>query len=415
MHKDNVKDIKSPIRTKRAGYLYERICDPDNIKAAIWKASEKKRNQKYVRQILKKIDHYAEIIQKLLKDQSYIPSKYTFKTINDGIRQKKREIAKPRFFPDQCIHHALMQVLEESIMKGMYYYNCGSVPGRGDKRIRKAVTKLIRKRPEKARYVAKMDVHHFYQSIDHDELKRILRKKIKDKKALWLCDVIIDSCESGIPIGNYTSQWFCNLFLEDLDHKIKAFLGKDYGYYRYVDDMVIIGPNKRKLHKCRKMIQEELQKKKLEMKQDWQVFRMKSRATQTKWNAFCASKTKETWQAYKKSCRALDFLGCKFYPDGHVELRKSILKRVKRKARKIQRLGKHINARNASAMMAYMGRLHCTNSEMLYRMEIKPYIGGTRRLRKEISHERKLQRKTAGDLVGGTKRSAGRVCNHSFL
>lgn len=105
-------------------------------------------NPDNVKRVLKRIDHYAEIIQKLLKDQSYVPSKYIFKTINDGIRQKKREIAKPRFFPDQCIHHALMQVLEESIMKGMYYYNCGSVPGRGDKRIRKAVTKFIRKRPE---------------------------------------------------------------------------------------------------------------------------------------------------------------------------------------------------------------------------------------------------------------------------
>lgn len=399
MHHKNIQQTKSPIQTKRAGHLYEQIYNLDNIKRAIWKASEKKRRQKNVRRILKNIDFFAKIIQKMLIDQSYVPSKYICKTINDGIRQKRRTISKPRFFPDQCIHHALMQVIEACILKGMYYYNCGSVPGRGDKRIRKAVKRFICRWPNKAKYIAKMDVHHFYQSIDHDEMKRVLAKKIKDKKVLWLCGAIIDSCPDGIPIGNYTSQWFCNLMLEEVDHKIKAFLGKDYDYYRYIDDMVIIGPNKRKLHKCRNMINLELRKKKLTMKKDWQVFRLRSRLTAKKWKEFCDSKTGENWKAYKKSCRALDFLGCKFYPDGHVELRKTILKRIKRKARKICRLGNHVNARNASGMMAYMGRVHYTDSEMLFRSEIQPYIGGTKRLRRSISRERKLQRKTAGDLA----------------
>lgn len=391
MYYKQLLQTKSSLRTKRAGHLYEQICNLDNIKQAIWKASEKKRRQKNVRRVLNNIEHYAKIIQDMLATQSYVPSKYLFKTINDGIRQKKREIAKPRFFPDQCIHHALIQVIDQCILKGMYYYNCGSVPDRGDKRIRKAVKKFICKRPDRTKYVAKMDVHHFYQSINHSELKKILAKKIKDEKVLWLCGAIIDSCPDGIPIGNYTSQWFCNLFLEDLDHKIKAFLGKDYGYYRYIDDMVIIGPNKRKIHQCRLMIDRELREKKLTMKKDWQVFRLRSKTTAKKWKEFCVTKSTRAWKDYKKSCRALDFLGCKFYPDGHVELRKTILKRIKRKAKRIGKLGKRVNARNAAGMMAYMGRIHYTNSEMLFRSEIQPYIGGTKRLRRAISNERKLQ------------------------
>ena len=392
---------KSPIHTKRAGYLYEQICDLDNIKRAIWKASEKKRRQRNVRHILRRLDHYAEVIRDMLFSQAYVPSEYAYKTINDGIRQKKRRIAKPRFFPDQCIHHALMQVVAPCILKGMYYYNCGSIPGRGDKRIRKAIRKRIRKHPDKVKYVAKMDVHHYYESIDHDVLKATLARKIKDKRVLWLCGAIIDSCPQGIPIGNYTSQWFCNLLLEDVDHKIKAFLGKDYGYYRYIDDMVIIGPNKRRLHKCRVMIAQELARKNLTMKHDWQVFRMRSKATRRKWESFCRFPNRESWRIYKKSCRALDFLGCKFYPDGHLELRKSILKRVKRKAKRICRLGNRVNARNAAGMMAYMGRLHHTDSEMLFRSDIQPYIGGTIKLRRIISNERKLQRETEGNVVRG--------------
>ncbi|MDO5391045.1 MAG: reverse transcriptase domain-containing protein [Eubacteriales bacterium] len=371
-------------KSKRAGFLYEKICDLDNIKAAILNASKKKRRQKNVRRILDNIDYYAHQIQMMLQNMTYHPSKYVTKLINDGIRQKKRNIAKPRFYPDQCIHHALIQGIEPVLMKGMYHYCCGSVKGRGDKRIRKAVKKWLKRNPKKSKYVLKMDVHHFYESIDHDELKKVLAKKIKDKRVLWLCGVIIDSCPKGIPIGNYTSQWFCNLFLEDLDHKIKAFLGKDYIYVRYIDDMVIIGPNKRKLHQARKMIEEELQGKKLQMKGNYQVFRLR----------------RSPFEKHKG--RPLDFLGCKFHKDETLTIRKSILKRIKRKARRIEWLANHhyISARNAAGMMSYMGRIHQTNSEHLFRDEIKPRIGSTKRLRRIISDEAKIQRATAGDVAG---------------
>lgn len=325
-------------KTKRAGFLYEKICNLDNIRSAILNASKKKRKQRNVRRILKNIDHYAKQIQKMLEHMTYHPSKYITKMINDGIRQKRRKIAKPRFFPDQCIHHALIQGIEPVLMKGMYHYCCGSVKGRGDKRIRKAVKKWLKRNPKKSKYVLKMDIHHFYESVNHDELKKVLARKIKDKRVLWLCGVIIDSCQKGIPIGNYTSQWFCNLLLEDLDHKIKAFLGKDYLYTRYIDDMVIIGPNKRKLHKARIMIEEELGKKKLQMKQNHQVFRLRISPIE------------------KHKGRPLDFLGCKFYKDGTVTLRKSILKRIKHKAKRIGWLedNTYISGRNAAGMMSYM-------------------------------------------------------------
>ena len=368
------KEEKQP---KRFGNLYGEICDLDNIRAAIMNASKNKRNQKAVCKVIENIDEYSRKIQKMLLDESYVPSKYIMKSINDGIQQKRRDIAKPRFYPDQCIHHALIQVLEPCFMRGMYYYCCGSVSGRGDKRIRKAVIRFIVKRPKKAKYVLKMDVRHFYENIDHDELKQVLDRKIKDKKALHLCSLIIDSYPTGIPIGNYTSQWFCNVFLQDLDHKIKEFVGHDYLYVRYIDDMVIIGPNKRKLHKTRKMVEAELIRKKLDLKQNWQVFLLEK--------------------------RPLDFVGVKFYKDGHTEIRKCILRRIKRKARRIGKMKDHATAKSAAGMMSYMGRIHHTDSETLFRTEIQPYIVSTKRLRRIISDEAKLQRKTAGNVAGSAQ------------
>src|SRR5699024_3392330 len=115
----------------------------------------------------------------------------------------------------------------------------------------------------------------FYPSIDNEILKRMLRKKIKDPHCLWLIDIIIDS-NDGQPIGYYTSQWFANFFLEELDHLIKEEFEVKY-YIRYVDDLVLFGSNKKKLHKVRKSIETYLNSIKLNVKGSWQVFRVDKR------------------------------------------------------------------------------------------------------------------------------------------
>lgn len=89
-----------------------------------------------------------------------------------------------------------------------------------------------------------MDISKFYPSINKVLLKKSFRRLIKDNEVLWLIDTIIDSTDKGIPIGNYTSQWFANWYLQDLDHYIKEVLHVKY-YYRYIDDMVLFGRNKK--------------------------------------------------------------------------------------------------------------------------------------------------------------------------
>lgn len=90
-----------------------------------------------------------------------------------------------------------------------------------------------------------MNIKKFYPSINHAVLKRILKKKIKDKKLLKLLGEVIDSAD-GVPIGNYLSQFFANLYMAYFDHWVKEELKVKY-YYRYADDIVILSDNKNQL------------------------------------------------------------------------------------------------------------------------------------------------------------------------
>jgi len=326
---------------KRTGFIFDKICDIDNIKTAIHKASEGKRDHKYVKRVLDDVEYYATSVRQLLLNTNYKPSPYSIKRIYDGSSNKERVIYKPNFYPDQIIHWALMLQIQPIVMKGMYEYNCGSVPGRGSGYGQKALRHWLDTDKKNTKYCLKMDISKFYPSIDNDTLKRMFRKKIKDRDCLWLIDTIIDSAQ-GLPIGNYTSQWFSNFFLEGLDHYIKESLGAFY-YIRYVDDLVILGSNKRKLHAMRKSISEYLNSIKLSLKGNWQVFRIDK--------------------------RDIDFLGMRFYRNKTI-LRKRNSLRMRRRMKKIKRKGR-LCYRDACAIVSYWGWLKHTNSYKFYHDVIK--------------------------------------------
>lgn len=252
---------------KRTGYFYDNICSRDNIKQAIIKSSLGKRDHTQVKKVMGSVDDVVSSILGILWDQSYKPSPYIIKTIHDGANQKERTIHKPAYYPDQIIHWALMLQIQPVITRGMYRYTCGSIPGRGTSYGQKTLRKWLDTDKRNTKYCLKMDISKFYPSVNNEILKAMFRWKIKDEKCLWLIDTIIDSSK-GLPIGNYTSQWFSNFFLEGLDHYIKEILGIKY-YIRYVDDLVLLGPNKKKLHKARIAISEYLNGIDLKMKGNW--------------------------------------------------------------------------------------------------------------------------------------------------
>lgn len=359
---------------KRVGNIYKNVWNIDNCRAAILDASKKKKRRKNVKRILEHLDEYAEKLSIMLRDHTYKPSPYVVRWINDGIKQKRRKLAKPRFWPDQCVHHALDRVMAPIMTKGLYYYSTGSVKGRGEARSKKGIERFVRKHPELSKYVFKMDVYRCYDSIQHEGLKDELKREIKDWEVLWLYGVIIDSYpvlaidpegkivdpETGLPIGIDPSRWLCNFLLHRLDHEIKHFLGKKSFLTRYVDDIVVIGPNKRKLHKVKNLIEKYLAKMSLKIKKNWQVFKLSS--------------------------RPIDFLGFKFYKD-KTTIRKTILKRLKRKIQKVAKMRK-ISLRNAAGLLSQLGYVKRTNSQYFREKYIKNIIS-KKKLRKVASYESK--------------------------
>lgn len=112
---------------KRVGYLYDKICDLDNIKAAIKHAADKKRDRREVARVLRHIDYYAQLLRDMLVNKTYTLTQGKHKRILDGSQMKIRDITIPVFFPDQVIHWSVMQILTPLFMKSMYRYSCGSI------------------------------------------------------------------------------------------------------------------------------------------------------------------------------------------------------------------------------------------------------------------------------------------------
>lgn len=346
---------------KRYGFIYERICDIENIKAAIYNASKRKRKRPSVAKILKNVDYYAEEIRQMLVNKTYTPAPYREFTIKDGATQKERVIYCPVFYPDQIIHWALMLQIEPYIMKSMYNYTCGSIPGRGAHYGKRYLRRVLDNDRKNTKYCLKLDIRKFYPSINNEKLKEAFSRKFKDKNTLWLINAIIDSHSQGVPIGNYTSQWFANFFLQELDNLIKQELKVKY-YIRYMDDMVLLGRNKKELHKARRIIAEYLASLGLTLKENYQVFRVDK--------------------------RDIDFLGFRFYRH-KTTLRKRNALRIRRRVKKAYKK-KKITYKDAAAIISYLGWIKHSDSHYYFITYIKPYIN-IKKLKEVIRNESRKQ------------------------
>lgn len=283
---------------KRYGNLFHNIYNLENIKLAHQNARKGKTFYKEVKMVDADIEKYALKIQAMLRDKTFKNSDYTvFNKVDKG---KVREIYKLPYFPDRIIHHCIMQVLEPVWHKVLIKDTFQSIKGRGIHKAKSRVEPTIRK--EKLKYSLKIDIKKFYPSIDNEILKQIVRKKIKCSDTLWLLDEIIDSTK-GVPIGNYMSQYFGNLYLGYFDHWMKEVKRVKY-YYRYCDDVVILSSDKKYLH----YLLEEMR----------MYLRTNLKLT-----------IKENYQISPIKIRGVDFLGFRFFFK-YTLLRKKIVKGFKR-------------------------------------------------------------------------------------
>ena len=119
-------------------------------------------------------------------------------------------------------------------------------------------------------YIFKADIKKFFDSVNQSKLIEILRRKIKDERAIWLVNRILknfDDKKKGMPLGNMTSQFFANVYLNDLDYFVKRNLKMKY-YLRYVDDFVIMHKDKKVLEKCKGKVGKYLKNLRLELHPD---------------------------------------------------------------------------------------------------------------------------------------------------
>lgn len=368
---------------KRIGNLYEKIYDINNIKTAILKSAKYKNNKRNVAKVLNNIDYYAYLVQTMLITQTYKIGDNCHKLIQDGVSKKIRDITIPKYFPDQIIHWSLMLIIKPIIEKSMYQYCCGSVPGRGTIYIKNYIEKIFI-HDKKVKYCLKLDIKKYYPSVNIRILKLLIRRKIKCPLTLKLIDDILGNEEKGLPIGYYTSQWFSNFYLETLDHYIKEVLKIKY-YMRYVDDMVLIDTNKRKLHKARIAIDDYL-KTNLDLT------------------------LKENWQVFNLNTRCIDFAGFKFYKNKPIKLRKHIFIKLHRRIAKVKKTG-HVCVSQARSILSLVGWLKQTKSYNIYNKNVKPYakIGFLKKIVSNYEKRRKRNdcKRQDRSNCGGTQKKTG--------
>ena len=280
---------------KRVNNLFEKIVNLDNLRVADDKAQRGKSKKYGVRLHNLNKEGNLNSLRESLLNRTYKTSEYDMFKIYEP---KEREIFRLPFYPDRIVHHAIMNVLEPIFIGCFVKDTYSAIKGRGIHLAASNLKKVLRD-VEGTTYCMKLDIKKFYPNINHEVLKSLIRRKIKDKDLLWLFDEIITSAP-GLPIGNYLSQYLANFYLTYFDHWLKEIKGVKY-YFRYADDMVILSSDKEHLHNLLIEIREYLDVNlKLVVKNNYQIFPVED--------------------------RGIDFLGYKFYHT-HTLLRKSIKKR----------------------------------------------------------------------------------------
>lgn len=288
----------------------------------------------------------------------------------DASAQKWRIVSEPAQWPDQYVHHALVQVLQPVLMRGMDFYCCGSIKKRGPHHGRQAIERWMEKDPKGTKYEFSGDIYHFYESLKPEVVMARMRQLCKDRLVL---DLIWRIVKDGVLIGAYTSQWFANTVLQPLDQLIRQ-SGLAKYYVRYMDNLTIFGPNKRKLKKLKALVDAWLEAHELRLKCDWQIFPT-------------AKKTARTpLKAPRRGCarpqgRLPDAVGYR-YGRGYTIPRKHNLIRLKRavaRYRKRRDSGKRVLAGMAASILSRCGQLKHCNNVNLYRI-----IFGGERLMREL-------------------------------
>lgn len=236
---------------KRYGNLWHQVIDFENLLNAARKAQRGKRYRDNVLDFNYHLESELAQLQTELQNQTYKPGRYrTFQLF-----EPKPRLISAAPYRDRVVHHALCHVIVP-ILEGTFIADTyANRIGFGTHRALRRFTQFARS----TRYILQCDIQKYFPSIDHEILKGLLRREIKCRDTLWLIDTVIDNSNEqepiieyfpgedlltpckrrhGLPIGNLTSQFFANCYLNGFDHFVKEQL-KATRYLRYVDDFAL--------------------------------------------------------------------------------------------------------------------------------------------------------------------------------
>ncbi len=231
-----------------AATMFDRMANFQALHAAAMRAARGKRSKPGVANFLASLERNLLRLERQLQSGTWRPGPYTVIEVRDP---KPRQVSAAPF-ADRVVHHALCAVVEPLFERGFIHDSYANRLGKGTHR---AVARYEHYR-DRHRHVLRWDIFRFFPSIDHAILKERLRRRVGCPRTLDLLDAIIDGSNRqepvhryfagddlftpyerrrGLPIGNLTSQFFANVYLDGVDHYVKEVL-RAPGYVRYVDD-----------------------------------------------------------------------------------------------------------------------------------------------------------------------------------
>ncbi|NET31345.1 MAG: RNA-dependent DNA polymerase [Cyanothece sp. SIO1E1] len=370
---------------KRYGNLWPQIVEFDNLLLAARQAQKGKRFRPSVLEFNYRLEDELQQLRQELLTKTYRPGDYTTFEIYDP----KPRLISAAPYRDRVVHHALCNIIEPLIERSFIGDTYANRLGYGTHRAFQRFVQHARS----SRYILFCDVRKYFPSVDHAILKTLLRRKIKCADTLWLIDEIIDGSNEqhsileyfpgddlltplqrrkGLPIGNLTSQFLANVYLNGFDHFVQEQL-KCHKYVRYVDDMALFSDDWQFLTDCRLHIEDYLQTLRL------RIHPIKSQLFETQYGA--------------------NFVGFRVFPD-RIRVRNDNIRRARRRLKGMQRAYAH----NHLALDQLVQQLQSWEAHLLH--------GDTYRLRRSI-FDATVFSKNTGVRIQETEVRESLACWHS--
>lgn len=232
---------------KRHGNLYDKICTWENLQLAFYKAAKHKKSKREVIKYEQNLEANLKELQQELLNCTYHTGKYREKVIYEP----KKRIIYILDFKHRVAQWAVLNVIEDIVVNMLIKDTYSCIKKRGMHKASMRTTEFLNQYD----YCIKMDIHHFYPSVRQDILYKMIERKFKDKKLLYILKDIIFSFPGirNIPIGNLSSQFLGNFYLKELDRYILEVLHCK-AYIRYCDDFILFGNDKKQLHEWKHKI-----------------------------------------------------------------------------------------------------------------------------------------------------------------